>query len=87
MSDYFEPRQARQSIPHQHETEDALNRVAAAQAAEVKAKPVKQARDRAQYVRQQKGHSFVMEWLVFGIFTCFIRPIYFAVSPNHYFHL
>lgn len=49
-------------------------------------KPVKQSRDRAQYVRQQKGHSFVMEWFVLGIFTCFVRPIYLAVSPNHYFH-
>jgi hypothetical protein len=48
---------------------------------------VKQARDRAQYVRQQKGHSFVLEVLVLGIFTLWVRPIYLAVSPNHYFHL
>lgn len=50
-------------------------------------KPVRQARDRAQYVRQQKGHSFILEWLVLGIFTVWIRPLYFAFSPNHYFHL
>lgn len=48
---------------------------------------VKQSRDRAQYVRQQKGHSFILEVLVFGIFTFWIRPIYLAASPNHFFHL
>jgi hypothetical protein len=48
---------------------------------------VKQSRDRAQYVRQQKGHSFILEVLVLGIFTLWIRPIYLAASPNHYFHL
>jgi len=49
--------------------------------------PVKQSRDRAQYVRQQRGHSWVMEWCILGIFTMWIRPIYLAVSPNHYFHI
>lgn len=53
----------------------------------VQAPQVKQSRDRAQYVRQQKGHSFILEWFVFGIFTVFIRPIYLAFSPNHYFHI
>jgi hypothetical protein len=48
---------------------------------------VKKSRDGAQYVRQQRGHSFIMEWLVLGIFTLWIRPIYLAASPNHYFHL
>lgn len=48
---------------------------------------VKQSRDRAQYVRQQKGHSFLLHWLVLGIFTVFIVPIYYSVSPNHYWHL
>lgn len=52
-----------------------------------KVAPVKQSRDRAQYVRQQKGHSWVLHWLVLGIFTCFIVPIYYSVSPNHYWHL
>lgn len=49
--------------------------------------PIRQARDKAQYVRQQKGHSFILEWFVLGIFTVWIRPIYLAVSPNHYFHI
>ncbi|UVG33844.1 membrane protein [Microbacterium phage HerculesXL] len=49
--------------------------------------PVRQARDRAQYVRQQKGHSFILHWLVLGVFTVFIVPIYYSVSPNHYWHL
>lgn len=48
---------------------------------------VRQARDRAQYVRQQKGHSFILHWFVLGIFTVFIVPIYYSVSPNHYWHL
>lgn len=44
-------------------------------------------RDGAQYVRQQKGHSFILHWVVLGIFTCFIVPIYYSVSPNHYWHI
>ena len=48
---------------------------------------VKQGRDRAQYVRQQKGHSFVLHWLVLGMLTAFILPIYYSVSPNHYWHV
>lgn len=48
---------------------------------------VKKSRDGAQYVRQQRGHSWLLEWVVFGVFTMWIRPIYLAVSPNHYFHL
>lgn len=50
------------------------------------AKPVKQARDRAQYVRQQKGHSFILHWFVLGMWSLFIVPIYYSVSPNHYWH-
>lgn len=65
------------SLPLQ-ELADALNK---------NSRSVKQSRDKAQYVRQQKGHSFIMEWLVLGIFTIWIRPIYLALSPNHYFHL
>ena len=48
---------------------------------------MKTSRDGAQYVRQQKGHSWVLHWLVLGIFTCFIVPIYYSVSPNHYWHV
>lgn len=51
------------------------------------AKPVKQSRDRAQYVRQQRGHSWVLHWLVLGIFTLWIVPLYYTFSPNHYWHL
>jgi len=29
----------------------------------------------------------VLHWLVLGIFTCFIVPIYYSVSPNHYWHI
>ena len=50
-------------------------------------KPVKQARDRAQYVRQQKGHSWLLHWIVLGVFTMWIVPIYYSFSPNHYWHI
>lgn len=46
---------------------------------------VRQARDRAQYVRQQKGHSLIKH-LLFGWIVLYIPTIYFACSPNHYFH-
>lgn len=49
--------------------------------------PVRQSRDKAQYVRQQKGHSFLLHWVLLGIFTCFIVPLYYTFSPNHYWHL
>lgn len=50
-------------------------------------KAVRQSRDKAQYVRQQRGHSFLLHWLVLGIFTVFIVPLYYTFSPNHYWHL
>uniref|UniRef100_A0AAU6R5E0 Membrane protein n=1 Tax=Micrococcus phage Kurnik TaxID=3092208 RepID=A0AAU6R5E0_9CAUD len=50
-------------------------------------KPVRQARDRAQYVRQQKGHSWLLHWVLLGALTLWILPIYYTVSPNHYWHL
>lgn len=46
---------------------------------------VKQARDKAQYVRQQKGHSLTKH-LLLGWMVLYIPTIYYAVSPNHYFH-
>lgn len=46
---------------------------------------VKQARDRAQYVRNQKGHSLILN-LFLGTFVCWINVIYISVSPNHYWH-
>jgi len=41
----------------------------------------------AVYARVQKGHSAILAWLVIGPLTCFVLPIYWAVSPNHYFHI
>lgn len=43
--------------------------------------------DGAQYVRQQKGHSAIIGWLIIGPFTAFIVPIYWTISKNHYWHL
>lgn len=48
---------------------------------------VKQSRDRAQYVRQQKPKSVVLHWLVLGIFSMFIVPIYYTMSPNYFWKL
>lgn len=55
--------------------------------AHVADQPVKVARDRAQYVRQQKGHSWFLWWLILGPLTLWIPAIYFSVSPNHYWHV
>jgi hypothetical protein len=46
---------------------------------------VRQAADKAQYVRQQKGHSLVKH-LLLGWLLLYIPTIYYAASPNHYFH-
>lgn len=48
---------------------------------------MKTSRDGAQYIRQQKGHSWLLHWVVLGIFSLFIVPIYYSVSPNHYWHI
>lgn len=48
--------------------------------------PIRQSRDKAQYVRQQKGHSALVGWLLLGPITCFIVPLYWSFSPNHYWH-
>lgn len=45
----------------------------------------RKAGDKSQYVRQQKGHSLVKH-LLFGWLLLYIPTIYYAVSPNHYFH-
>lgn len=50
-------------------------------------KPVKQARDKAQYVRQQRGHSLIVQFCLVGVFTLWIVPLYYAFSPNHYYHI
>lgn len=49
--------------------------------------PVRQSRDRAQYVRQQKGHSWVVWWLLLGPITLWIPAVYYSFSPNHYWHI
>lgn len=45
-----------------------------------------QGRDKATYVRQQKGHSLILHillaFLVVGLFTI---P-YYSISKNHYWH-
>lgn len=46
---------------------------------------VRQARDRSQYVRQQHGHS-IIKHLLLGWVLLYIPTLYYAVSPNHYFH-
>lgn len=38
------------------------------------------------YVRQQKGHSLTKHILL-GWILGYIPTIYYAISPNHYFHL
>lgn len=48
--------------------------------------PVKRARDRSQYVREQKGHSLTKH-LLLGVFVLWIPAIYFSFSPNHYWHI
>lgn len=50
-----------------------------------KQQPVKQSRDRAQYVRQQKGHSLTLH-LLLGAFVLWINVLYISFSPNHYWH-
>lgn len=42
--------------------------------------------NKAQYVRQQKGHSLLLA-IFMGWTTLWILPIYWAISPNHYYHL
>jgi len=46
---------------------------------------VKQSRDKAQYTRQQTGHSVIKHALL-GMFVLWIPTIYYAASPNHYWH-
>lgn len=48
--------------------------------------PVRQSRDQAQYVRQQKGHSILLHIFLIGPFTLWIPMVYISVSPNHYWH-
>lgn len=47
------------------------------------------ARDGANYVRIQQGHSVLLHIALAFLTACFslIWTIYYAISPNHYFHL
>lgn len=44
------------------------------------------ARDGANYVRVQKGHSVVLH-LLFGWMALYTLTLYYIISPNHYWHL
>lgn len=44
------------------------------------------ARDGANYVREQKGHS-IIKHLLLGVCVLWINVIYITISPNHYWHL
>lgn len=46
---------------------------------------IKQSRDKAQYTRQQTGHSLTKH-LLLGWVLLWIPAIYFTFSPNHYWH-
>lgn len=54
--------------------------------ADTRTNQVRQSRDRAQYTRQQKGHSLILNLLIIGPLTLWITTIYISVSPNHYWH-
>ncbi len=43
-------------------------------------------RDGACYMRQQQGHSIIKHLLLGGL-VLWIPTIYYALSPNHYFHM
>lgn len=42
--------------------------------------------NKAQYVRNQKGHSLLLA-IFLGWTSLYILPVYWAISPNHYYHL
>ena len=44
-----------------------------------------QGKDKAQYVREQKGHSLFL-WICFGWIALWIPAIYYTISKNHYWH-
>lgn len=44
-----------------------------------------QGKDKAIYVRNQKGHSIILA-IIFGWVTLYILPIYWTFSKNHYWH-
>lgn len=42
--------------------------------------------DKAQYVRQQKGHSLVLHILLIFIGVGIFTIPYYSISKNHYWH-
>jgi len=48
--------------------------------------PVVKQDTQTEYVRNQKGHS-ALAAIFFGWITLYILPIYWLISPNHYYHL
>lgn len=46
---------------------------------------MREARDGANYTRQQKGHS-IIKHIIFGVVILWINVIYITISPNHYWH-
>lgn len=46
-----------------------------------------QGRDNAVYVRQQKGHSLILNLLLIGPLTLYITTVYYSVSKNHFWHI
>jgi len=44
-------------------------------------------RDGAAYVRQQRGHSLLLNLFIVGPITMYITTVYYSVSKNHYWHL
>jgi hypothetical protein len=81
MSNYLEQRPAAPEPIERPEWPEM-----ASQTARDMSKPVKQSRDRAQYVRQQKGHSLILHLFLIGPVTLWIPAIYYSVSPNHFWH-
>ena len=43
-------------------------------------------KDGAQYVRQQKGHSIILNLLACCILVGFFTIPYYTISKNHYWH-
>lgn len=44
------------------------------------------AKDGAQYVRQQKGHSLILHIFLCFVLVGFFTIPYYTVSKNHYWH-
>lgn len=43
-------------------------------------------RDKAMYVRQQKGHSLILHILLLCIGVGFFTIPYYSISKNHFWH-